>query len=367
MPHTPLSPAEQALLAAFEQQQRWCETPSPFTAALLAESQAWLAGDAPARRAFVHLLASDPTAQADPLAGAVPLRWAGALHHLALQGQTPWAVLWPPHGPAVPAPAALGEAVRAAWQGQQPLLQAALAHAPQTNEVQRSAALLPGLLHLAAATGLPMALLELGASAGLNLWPERHRCDYGTWACGPADATLRLRAEWRGPVPPFASTRLQVAERAACDAQPVDLQRPGEALRLTSFIWPDQAERLARLRSALACVQPWMQAEAVVVQAQGAAEFVAEQLAVPRPGRCTVLLHSIVWQYLPADAQAEVRRRLAEAAALATPQAPLAWLRLEPPAADQPVQLRCTLWPGGEDRLLAQAHPHGAWLAPVSP
>ena len=50
------------------------------------------------------------------------------------------------------------------------------------------------------------------------------------------------------------------------------------------------------------------------------------------------------------------------AAQAATASAPLAWLRLEPTLLDQPEQLRCQLWPGGEDRLLARAHPHGAWV-----
>jgi hypothetical protein len=364
MPHLPLSAAELALLAAFEQQQRWCAQPSPFTAALLAAGRAWLQADPVARLLFVDLLAADPAAQADPLAGAVPLRWAGALHHLALLGRTPWSALWPTGAaaPALPSPEALAHAVQAAWLLQQPLLKAALAHAPQTNEVQRSAALLPGLLHLAQASGLPLALCELGASAGLNLWPERHRVHYGAWSTGPADAALQLQADWRGPVPAYAQARLQVAERAACDAQPVDLQAPGEALRLTSFIWPDQADRLARLRRALQLVPGWLAAEGVAVRAQDAAAFVAEQLVAPRPGRCTVLLHSIVWQYLPAATQAAIRQHLAQAGARATAEAPLAWLRLEPPAADQPVELRCTLWPGGADQRLALAHPHGAWL-----
>jgi hypothetical protein len=307
-------------------------------------------------------LASDPTALADPLAGAVPLRWAGALHHLALLGHTPWATLWPPAGPTRPDASMLDHAVPLAWQLQRPLLQAALAHAPQTNEVQRSAALLPGLLRLAQATGLPLALCELGASAGLNLWPERHRVDYGGWAWGAATAPLQLAADWRGPAPAWAQADLRVAERAACDAQPVNLQQPGEALRLTSFIWPDQAERLARLRTALQHVPGWLAAERVAVRRQDAADFVTEQLAAPRPGRCTVLLHSIVWQYLPLATQARIQALVLQAAARSTAEAPLAWLRLEPPAADQPVELRCTLWPGGADQRLALAHPHGAWL-----
>ena len=239
----------------------------------------------------------------------------------------------------------------------------ALSGPPQTNEVQRSAALLPGLLHVAASTGLPLRLCEIGASAGLNLWPERHRYDFGSWHWGDPAAPLQLRCDWRGPVPAVAAAPLQVRARAACDAQPIDLTAPGEALRLASFIWPDQTERLARLRAAQQVATPWLVADGVRVQAQTAAAFVAAQLQAPQPGVATVLMHSVVWQYIDAAEQAAISASVQAAAAQATAAAPLAWLRLEPPDAAGGVELRCSLWPGGADTLLASAHPHGAWVA----
>ncbi|MFY9512201.1 MAG: DUF2332 family protein, partial [Rubrivivax sp.] len=180
------------LIAAFERQVGWCRQPSPFTAQLLERSRLWLLADAQAHDQLAGVAA-------DPLAAATALRWAGGLHHLALRGLQPWVDLWPPAAGA--SDAALDAAIRLAWQTQRPALQAALANAPQTNEVQRSAALLPGLLHVAARTGLPLALNEIGASAGLNLWPDRRRYDYGGWAWGAADAALALACEWRGTVP----------------------------------------------------------------------------------------------------------------------------------------------------------------------
>jgi hypothetical protein len=346
----------EALFEAFERQVAWCREPAPFTARLLDRSLRWLRGDAEVLAAFCALAE-------DPLSAAVPLRWAGALHHLALRGISPWAALWPPApGAETLSDTELDAAVRQAWSSQRSSVQAALARPPQTNEVQRSAALLPGLLYVAAATARPLALLEIGASAGLNLWPERHRYAYGAWSWGHPASVLELRADWRGPVPAAVAFPLAVTGRAACDATPIDLLKADEALRLRSFVWPEQGERLLRLETAQKAVVPWMAAESVVVRAEPAASFAGRELALPRPGTTTVLMHSVVWQYLPAEQQAAISAAVAAAAAHATADAPLAWLRLEPPAPDLPMELRCTLWPGGVDHRLALAHAHGAWI-----
>jgi hypothetical protein len=367
---TPVDPTCLRLLDALAQQAAWCETPAPFTARLLRRSQQWLAADRQALRAFAAVAA-------DPLAAAVPLRWAGALHHLALRGDVPWADLWPPRGLGLAASdAAIDAALRAAWQTRRPLVDDALALPPQTNEVQRSAALLPGLLHVAAGTGLPLVLLEIGASAGLNLWCDHYRHDHGAWAWGPAGAPLLLRSDWRGPLPAAAAAGLQISRRAGCDAHPVDLRQSAEGLRLESFIWPDQPERLARLHTARQAVAGWMQASGVVIESLPAADFVARELAAPAAGHVMVLMHSVVWQYVAADEQAAIQATVRAAAQRAHAGAPLAWLRLEPSAIDGGVELRCRLWSGagaggndGEDVLLARAHPHAAhieWLGPAA-
>ncbi len=351
-----------ALLQAFERQEAWCAAFSPFSSRVLRRSGLWLQTDAAALAAFEGVAA-------DPLAAAVALRWLGALHHLALRGLPPWAGLWPPApGAEVAGDEALDSAVRAAWYQQAEHVHAALAGPPQTNEVQRSAALLPGLLHVAARTGLPLVLLEIGASAGLNLWCDRYRHAHADahgqplWAWGTAAAPLTLRSEWRGRAPSEAGADLRVAHRGGCDAYPIHLQQPDQARRLASFIWPDQAERLARLRAAADPVAEWMGQDEVAIQALPAAVFVHRELQSPKPGHTTVLMHSVVWQYIAPTEQAAVRASVHTAARAARTSAPLAWLRLEPPSPDQPVELRCQIWPGGEDELLARVHPHGAWV-----
>jgi hypothetical protein len=341
-----------ALLEAFARQVNWALMPAPFTAQVLARSRLWLAQDAAARTAFSGVAA-------DPLAAAVPLRWAGALHHLALRGLPPWAPLW---ARAAATDDELDAAIRCAWAQHRRHCEAALALPPQTNEVMRSAVLLPGLLHIAARTGLPISLLEIGASAGLNLWCDRFHHDYSAWQWGDKRSALKLGSEWRGNVPADAGANLQITRRAACDAHPIGLTHADEGLRLASFIWPDQAERLARLHAARALVGACMAAEGVAVQALPASAFVGRELQTLPSGQATVLMHSLVWQYIAAEEQAAITARVEAAGLRASATSPLAWLRMEPLAASLEVELRCRLWPGGEDRLLARCHPHGAWV-----
>ena len=348
------------LLAAFDFQVAWCRESAPFTSRVLQRTRQWLAADAVAHAAFSNLAH-------DPLAAAMALRWASALHHLALRGLQPWAGLWPPDGSGLEASdTELDAAIAAAWRQQQPTVQAALRLPPQTNEVNRSVALLPGLLWVAARTGLPLNLLEIGASAGLNLWCDHHRYDHGRWQWGDPKAPLTLRSDWEGNVPDEAGANLQIARRVACDAHPINLGHPDEGLRLASFIWPEQAERLARLNTARGVAARLMAANSVRVEALPAADFLARELVLPPSGCATVVMHSVVWQYIQAAEQAAIAACIEAAGARAGTAAPLAWLRFEPRADDGHVELRCRVWPGGADHLLARCHPHGAridWLA----
>ena len=333
--------------------------PSPFTSRLLRLGQAWLE-ETPDAHAALTALAPDP------LAGAVALRWAAALHWLALRGDEPWASLWPPALNA--SDAALTDAIDQAWCHQQTLLGDALSRPPQTNEVQRSLALLPGLMHVATQTGLPLRLFEIGASAGLNLWCDRYRYQTTSWVWGDEGAALRLTGDWRGPAPwSGAAPALHIHSRAGCDADPIDLAQPGQGLRLTSFVWPDQQDRLKRVHAAQQAAAAWFVAEGPTLRAQAAADFVSEQLATATPGLTTVLMHSVVWQYIAPVEQQAILAALNAAGTRATAAAPLAWLRYEPPRADLRMELRCRVWRGdpaadGEDCLLATGHPHAAWV-----
>ncbi|HZZ90414.1 MAG TPA: DUF2332 domain-containing protein, partial [Caulobacteraceae bacterium] len=214
-------------------------------------------------------------------AAAVALRFLAALHDLALSGDDPaLSAAFPPTADA-DADAAWA-AARAAIRRDPQRLRDFMAHEPQTNEVRRSACLLPGFLTIAAETGLPLACLELGASAGLNQLWHRYAYDYGQagrW--GDPAASLRLDAAWTGPPAPW-SAPIEVASHAACDRKPIDLADPRQRRRLKAYLWPDQTERIARFDTAVEMAL----AAGVTVERADAADW-TQARAAPRPGVAT--------------------------------------------------------------------------------
>lgn len=289
---------------------------------------------------------------------ATPLRLLGALHAFALA--EPESALAAQYPAATDAPhwAALTAAAAALLDGRRAEVVAFMTSPPQTNEVGRSFCLAPGFLTIAAETGLPLRLLEIGASAGLNLRFDRYAYDFAGQAWGAPGSPVRLDNDWRGPPPALAS--LEVAERAGCDQAPVDVADPAQALRLQAYVWPDQAERMARLRGAIAVARD----NPAELTAADAAAWTARRLA-PTPGVASVLYHSVMWQYMPEATQAATRAAIEAAGAAASREAPVAWLRMEPNGERKgwPMELRLTRWPGGAERHLADLHPHGAWVA----
>ena len=123
-------------------------------------------------------------------------------------------------------------------------IHAALAVAPQTNEVGRSVALLAGLFDLVAASGLRrIRLLELGASAGLNLLLDEYLFRGHSWHFGPSDSKVQFADAIAGPVHPEP---FEIVARAGCDLNPVDATTADGQLLLTSFVWPFDLDRHKR-------------------------------------------------------------------------------------------------------------------------
>jgi hypothetical protein len=118
--------------------------------------------------------------------------------------------------------------------------------ATQTNEAGRCAVLLPVL----AALPQPLALLEVGASAGLCLYPDRYAYRYGDHAVGTGEPVLDCAAT--GVTPP--SRVPEVVWRAGLDLNPLDATDPADVAWLDALIWPEHAHRRARLRAAAAVV-----------------------------------------------------------------------------------------------------------------
>jgi hypothetical protein len=292
--------------------------------------------------------------KADAFADAVPLRLAGGLHSLVRRGSAPsLAACYPPH--ALPDRETF-------WAALEPVLDAPglllwLDSAPQTNEVGRSAVLMAGLLAVTDLFRQPVELLELGASAGLNLILDRYSYDLGERGAGDPASPLRLVPEWNGPPPPAG--RVEVARRRGVDLNPLDPRRDGE--RLLAFVWPDQQARLAQLETALEIAA----ADPPTVDRGDAGDWTEARLAEPQPAGLTrIVLHSIAFQYFPERAKARIAAALDQAGTAATEKAPLAWLRYEHDEGDERITLRLRTWPG-EERLLAHCHPHGSsirWL-----
>lgn len=315
---------------------------------------------------------------------AGPLRLVGAAHRLALSGAAErWAALLPSCGGVAPDADASGDAtLRDAWMALIDLhgdeLAAGLDREVQTNEVGRAAAL--GHAH-AVALGrrgalegaAPARLVELGCSGGLNLRLDRFRLDLtgapgGGAVLGDPDGPVRLAPEVRAPLQPGLVT-VPLVERTGIDPHPIDPATDEGRLTLLSFVWPDQVERFERLAAAIELSRevPATLLRAATSGEGSTADVLDDVLSHPAgPGVATIVQHSIVWQYIPADQRPQVTAAIERAGARATADAPLAWVRFEPDEWDRGrVAVWARRWPDGGDRLVAHADYHGRWLTPV--
>jgi hypothetical protein len=292
----------------------------------------------------------------------VALRLLGAAHFLALRGDAPaLAACFPSAGGTYDAVRAW-PALRDTFERHETRIRVHLTEQIQTNEVRRCCALLGGFLAIARAHPWPLRLLEIGASAGLNQCFEQYRYELGALRFGPEDAPLTLDCEWRGTPLETSGVALSIASRKGCDISPIDLRDRDQRLRLESFFWPDQLERLARLRAACACALR----SGVALERAGAGDWIAREVAALPPRNTTVLFHSVMWMYVPELERKRIHGLMSEAGSRASAGAPLAWLRMESANFDY-CEIRLRVWPGGEDRLLGRSHFHGAWVEWLSP
>ena len=340
----------EAVRAAFANQIAYCRSSgAPVTARIVAALATLLPNPA---TEFMRRMANWKGA---PLADALPLRAAGGLHALHLSGAVPG--LAPIYADAedindatiVAAVVAQHEAALLPW----------LDGPPQTNEAARSSNFIAAMLWLAE-QGLPARFdcLEIGSSAGINLMIDRYHYDLGGVQVGPVPGAIAFKPEWEGQYPP--QLPIEIAGLKGCDVAPVDLTDPAQALRLKAYIWPEQTERFARLEAAIAAAH---ERKPDLVRAN-AADFIEAELKKPQAaGTTRVLMHSIVWQYVPEDQQIRVTTAMEEAGAEATADRPLAWIALEANRTVHAHELVVRYWPGGEaGHKIASSHPHGAWI-----
>ncbi len=293
----------------------------------------------------------------DPGPSALALRLMGGVHRLVLDRRAPALALTYPSVGGTGDPDAAWAALRTVLAEFVDELRASLGQPPQTNEVGRAAALVGGLLRVAATDPRPLRLVEIGTSAGLNLRADRFRIELADGrAVGPAESPVVLTDAWHGRLPPL-DRPLVVVERAGCDLAPVDPTTTEGRLLLTSYVWPDQLARLERLRGALELAR---EVPATVVAA-GAADFL-DGIEL-REGTTTVVWHSVMWQYLGPAERARVVARLDELGAQTSDRAGFAHLALEPRrrsgSAAHEFLVVLTTWPGGVEQVLGRAQPHG--------
>lgn len=297
----------------------------------------------------------------EPTKDALPLRFIGGLHALVRAGaDAPLARVFAgeEHDPA-----AIAAILNAACVRHDAALNPWLDGPPQTNEPGRSGPLMLGLM-AAAARGTPrLEVLEIGSSGGLNLLIDRYRFNLGGLMLGPADSPVTITPQWQGDPP--APVPLEIVSTRGCDIQPLDVTDPAVETRLAAYVWAETPARLARLQAAIAMIR----ARPVNLVRADAADWIEAQLAEPQAhGVTRVVMHSVVWQYLPEPVADRIRQALAAAGARATPERPLAWVAMEPNRAFAHMLVSVRSWPGpGERAVLAHSHAHGAWLTPGAP
>lgn len=209
-----------------------------------------------------------------------------------------------------------------------------LSRATQTNEAGRCATLLPSLARIAAAEGQPLALIEVGASAGLNLFPDSYGYEFSPGGTGPDDggpagsdgasaqATRLvpsgaepgtfpvLRCTVAGPAP-LPDELPRVVWRAGIDLNPLDVRNPDDVAWLEALIWPEQDFRRERLRKAVAIAQ----ADPPLLVAGDLNEQLVALAEQAPPDATLVVFHSAVMAYLDAEGRDRFRDTIAELAA----------------------------------------------------
>jgi hypothetical protein len=341
---------EQSNRGAFRIQQAYCEAnAAPVYGRMCASVAAGLTRDTLVGRRILDW-------PGEPTRDALPLRFFGGLHALVQAGGD--AGLASVYSGAVTGQAAILAILERVLAEHEAALLPWFDGPPQTNEPGRSAALMLGLLEIARRHGPKIEVLEIGSSAGLNLLIDRYRFDLGGTLVGPAQSPVTITPVWKGP--PAVAVPIEFVSVRGSDVMPLDATDPAVATRLAAYVWPETPERLARVRAAVEMVR----GEGVSLDKADAADWIVARLAEPQAAGVTrVLMHSVVWQYLPEAVAERVRVAMRAAAARATAERPLGWVAMEPDRAFGHQTIRVRSWPGAGDWVtLATSHAHGTWI-----
>ena len=227
----------------------------------------------------------------------------------------------------------------------------------QTNEVGRCSYLLPAFVEAAkAAKGRPLAMIEIGTSAGLLLNWDLYRYRYGSMTFGDAGAAVRLECEIRGCAPDLPNTMPAVASKLGIDIHVVDVRIDAEKRWLQSLVWPEHVDRARLLDAAIEVLRehpvPLISGDGLVM--------LPEVLAAVPSDVLPCVFHTAVLNQIPAEG----RDRLRDLVTAYGQTRNLAWISAELGGKPSTVQVELTCWVDGDHyhTVVAHAHPHGRWL-----
>jgi hypothetical protein len=305
--------------------------------------------------------------QAAPPAAHIPPALLAAVHYVVLgEPDHPLAHIYAGRSEADPAPIFL----RLCRDRKDEVMALLATRHIQTNDCGRSALIGPGLTWLASRLQGPLALVDVGASAGLNLLCERYRIDYGaTGATGPSDSPVRIACRIAGGNPPIAGTLPPLVSRIGIDRSPIDLTDPDDARWLLACVWPDTG-RLERTDASIRLAQ----GDLPRVIAGDANEVLPAVLGDLPSGANAVITTTWVFAYF----SPEDRVRFVKLLEAESHSRTLAWLSAEgagtvaafaanvspDDVARSHDVLGASIFEGGQARhhFLGFVHEHGAWI-----
>jgi hypothetical protein len=228
----------------------------------------------------------------------------------------------------------------------------------QTNEVRRCAVLLPAFGIVAErARSHPLALVEIGASAGFNLLWDSYGYDYGTGRkYGNVNSPVQLSCKPRGEIqPPIPERFPHIASRCGIDLQPVDVYDQDAVDWLRALIWPEHSARVELLHHAVEVVRR----DPPLIHRGDALELLPEIMEQVPEEAVLCLYHTFVINQFPREA----RERLATLMDTYGAKHDLFCISIAALGTDGP-QLRLLAYQDGEktEHLLANCSGHAQWI-----
>jgi hypothetical protein len=232
----------------------------------------------------------------------------------------------------------------------------------QTNEPRRCAVLLPAFMTVTRlAGGMPLVLVEVGASAGLNLLFDRYGYDYGAGRfAGDPKSPVQFTCAWRSTaMPPALGEMPQVVTRIGIDLNPIHASDPESMLWLRALVWPEHPERAAQLQQVLTLAQH----QPPTLLAGDALTVLPQVVAGTPRGVALGVFHTATLGHFPVEARERFRSLIPELSC----QHDLFWLSSEGSGNPQhrgQFETTLTTFHSGRRSAyqLAYNHPHGAWV-----